>query len=89
MKEQFLQYAFEDHKTKAALLKMKVENFLTPARTSVDVGSDLVGLVRQFANAPEVWLPVFDLENTKFFGLLTQKDLLMHLHKNRGLDVWI
>ena len=89
MKEHFLGYAFEEHKTKTALLKMKVENFLTPARTSVALNSDLVGLVRQFANAPEVWLPVFDLENTKFYGLLTQKDLLTHLHKNRGLDVWI
>ena len=88
-KEHFLEYAFEERQTRTALLKMPVDDFLIPARSSVDVGDDLVSIVRQFANNPSPWLPVFDLKKSQFFGLLTQKDLLTHLHKNRGLEVWI
>ncbi len=88
-RHQFLEYAYRTEQPKKELEQEMVDNFLTVARTSVDTETDIVTLVRQFASQPHSWLPVFDLEKSLFFGLLSQKDLLLFLDQNRNLDIWI
>ena len=88
-RHQFLEYAYRTEQPKKQLEQEMVDNFLTVARTSVDTETDLIALVRQFATHPHGWLPIFDLEKSLFFGLLTQKDLVLFLDQNRNLELWI
>jgi len=85
----FFEEAFNEGWEKSQLLQQPVENYVVPVRTSVTADADVVAIVRQFVNTPDPWLAVYELERSLFIGLLTHKDLLVHLAKQRRLEVWI
>lgn len=88
-KSSFYEAAFKETYPQGELLQMQVSNFLTVARTSADMEADIITLVRQLATNPNPWLPLYELEKSRFYGLVTHHDLILFLDQSRSLDIWI